>query len=179
MFKSIELKQRMVVKEELLRAKKTSERFERNESNGRLVLDAKGSDPANLTAADLAVLLSWHQHKKVAGMNKVVKIQAWKDIVDNNRQPPLFSRWTEDDERKLAEACETTIDIGHTALGRMEKMKKKELVLVVGTMSNDEFEVLRQERERRLNSSAQTDDALAAESETFINATTEATEGSD
>jgi hypothetical protein len=39
-----------------------------------LVLDAKGSDPANLTAVDLAVLLSWHQHKKVAGMNKVVKI---------------------------------------------------------------------------------------------------------
>jgi hypothetical protein len=143
------------------------------------IVDAKGSDPANLTAADLAVLLSWHQHKKVAGMNKAAKIRAWKDIVDNNWQPPVFSRWTEDDERKLAEACETTIDIGHTALGRMEEMKKKELVLTTVTMSNDEFKVLRQERERRLNSLAQTEDALAAESETFINATTEATEGSD
>ncbi len=91
----------------------------------------------------------------------------------------MFSRWTEDDKRKLAEACKTTIDIGHTALGRMEEMKKKELVLVAATMSNNEFEVLRQEQERRLNSSAQTEDVLAAKLETFINATTEATERSD
>ena len=43
MFKSIELRTRMVVKAELIRAKKVSERLERNESNGRLILEAKGS----------------------------------------------------------------------------------------------------------------------------------------
>ena len=74
----------------------------------------------------------------------------------------------------------TTVTIGHTALGRMVDMKKEELLLAAVTMSNDEFEVLRQERERRLNSLAQKEeDALAAELETFINATTEATERSD
>ena len=61
-------------------------------------------------------------------MNKAEKVRAWKDIVDNNRQPPLFSRWTEDDERKLVEASEYMINIAHTALGRMQEMKKKELV---------------------------------------------------
>ncbi len=141
----------------------------------RLVLDAKGSGPANLTAADLTTLLTWHQHIKVAGMNKATKVQAWKDIVDNHRQPPFFSRWTEDDERKLAEACQTTVDIGHTALGRMEEMKKKELVLVAATMSNEEFEALRRGRERQLNSLEQREDAPAAESETTNNFTTEAT----
>ena len=69
----------------------------------------------------------------------------------------MFRRWTEDDKRKLAEACETTIDIGHTALGKMEEMKKKELVLVAATMSNEEFKVLWQEREQ-LNFLAQTED---------------------
>jgi hypothetical protein len=84
MFKSIELKTRMVVKAELIQAKKVSERLERNESNGRLILKAKGSDPLKLTVADLTVLLTWHQHQKVAGMNKAANVLAWKGIVDKN-----------------------------------------------------------------------------------------------
>jgi hypothetical protein len=70
-------------------------------------------------------------------MNKAAKILAWKGIVDSNRQPPLFSKWTEADERKLAEVSVTTVTIGHTALGRMIDMKKKELVLAAATMSNN------------------------------------------
>jgi hypothetical protein len=73
------------------------------------------------------------------------------------------------------EACETTVDIGHTALGRMEEMKKKELVLAAATMSNEEFEALRRGRERWLNSLEQRDDAPAAELETTNNFPTEAT----
>ncbi len=34
----------------------------------------------------------------------------------------------------------------------MEEMKKKELVLAVATMSNEEFEALRRGQERRVNS---------------------------
>jgi len=60
----------------------------------------------------------------------------------------------------------------------MEEMKKKELVLAAATMSNEEFEVLRQERERLNLLARQTEDASAAELETFIDATTEPTEGS-
>jgi len=45
-------------------------------------------------------------------------------------------------------------------------------------MSNEEFEVLRQERERLNLLARQTEDASAAELETFIDATTEPTEGS-
>ena len=95
MFKSIELKTRMVVKAELIQATKVSEWLERNESNGRLILKAKGSNPLKLTVADLTVLLTWHQHQKVAGMNKAAKVLAWKGIVDKNWQLSLFSRWTE------------------------------------------------------------------------------------
>jgi hypothetical protein len=118
-------------------------------------------------------------------MNKAAKVLAWKGIFDNNWQPPSFSKWTEADERKLAEASATTVTIGHTALGRMVDMKKKESVLVVVTMLNDEFEVLRQEWERLLNeqmtdqeSLARTEDELVAALETSVNATTEGTEGS-
>ena len=77
------------------------------------------------------------------------------------------------------------LTIGHTALGRMVDMKKKELVLAAATMSNEEFKVLRQDWERRLNeqitdqeSSVPTEDELVAALETSVNATTEGTEGS-
>jgi hypothetical protein len=65
------------------------------------------------------------------------------------------------------------------------QVKKKELLLVAVTTSNDEFEVLRWERERRLNeqitdreSSAPTEDELVAALETSVDATTEGTKGS-
>ncbi len=111
--------------------------------------------------ADLTVLLTWHQHQKIAGMNKAAKVLAWKGIVDNNRQLPSFSKWTKADERKLAEALATMVMIGHTALGRMVDMKKKELVLATVTMSNNEFKVLRQEWERRLNEQITAQESLA------------------
>ena len=93
---------------------------------------------------------------------------------------------TKADERKLAEASVTMVTIGHTALGRMVDTKKKELVLAAATMSNEEFEALRQDRERQLNeqntdqeSLAPTEDELVAALETSVDATTaEGTEGS-
>jgi hypothetical protein len=81
------------------------------------------------------------------------------------------------------EASVTTVTIGHTALRRMVDMKKKELVLAAASMSNEEFEVSWQDRERRQQitdqeSSAPTEDELVAALETSVNATTEGTEGS-
>ncbi len=86
-------------------------------------------------------------------------------------------------ERKLAEASVTTVTIGHTALRRMVAMKKKELVLAAATMSNEDFKVLRQDRERRQQITDQeslvpTEERLVAALETSVNATTEGTEGS-
>ena len=61
----------------------------------------------------------------------------------------------------------------------MVAMKKKELVLEAATMSNEEFEVLRQDWERRRQqitnqeSLAPTEERLVAALETSVNATTE------
>ena len=66
----------------------------------------------------------------------------------------------------------------------MVAMKKKELVLAAATMSNEEFEVLRKDRERRRQqitdqeSLAPTEERLVAALETSVDATTEGTEGS-
>jgi hypothetical protein len=61
----------------------------------------------------------------------------------------------------------------------MVAMKKKELVLAAAAMSNEEFEVLRQDRERRQQITDQESSArLVAALETSVNATTEGTEGS-
>jgi hypothetical protein len=119
----------------------------------------------------------------ITGICAMPKVLAWKGIVDKNRHPPLLSRWTEADERKLAEASVTTVTIGHTALRRMVAMKKKELVLAAATMLNEEFEVLRRDWERReqitdQESSAPTEEKLVTALETSVDATTEGTEGS-
>ena len=74
--------------------------------------------------------------------------------------------------------------IGHTALGRMVATKNKELVLVAANMSNEEFEVLRQDQERRQQqitnqeSLATIEKRLVAALETSVDATTEGTERS-
>jgi hypothetical protein len=47
-----------------------SERQEKVETKAMTILAAKGNDNTKLTAAYLTVLLTWHQHAKVATMKK-------------------------------------------------------------------------------------------------------------
>ena len=75
-------------------------------------------------------------------MKKDEKLAAWVDIVSSGRAPPLYERWTEVDDAKLLEAQSDIVEMAHTALGHLEELKKKELVLASMTMSNEEFDQL-------------------------------------
>ena len=56
--------------------------------------------------------------------------------------PPLFEQWTEADDSKLKEASRTDLEIGDTALGRLEKQRKKELVQAATKMTGEEWNEL-------------------------------------
>jgi hypothetical protein len=139
-FKGIVLKQRKVERGKLTREKTVRERQEKNEMNAKIIQAAKGGDVTKLTLADLGILLTWYQHANIAKMNKPERLAVWEAIVSSGRAPPSYKRWTEADDANLLEAQSDVVKMAHTALGHLEDLKKKELVLAAMAMSNEEFD---------------------------------------
>jgi hypothetical protein len=141
-FKGIALKQRKVMRENLAKEKKVRERMERTEFNALDIIARRGGDTTKLTSGELTILLTWHKVPKVIGMNKEQKLSKWGRILTSGKPPPLYEKWTEEDELRLEEAQSDVVEMAHTALGQMEALKKKELVLAARAMSEEEFNQL-------------------------------------
>jgi hypothetical protein len=62
--------------------------------------------------------------------------------VGSRKSPPSFEKWTDEDEVRLEEAQSDIVNMAHTALGHMEELKKKELVLAARAMKREEFDKL-------------------------------------
>ena len=67
-FKGIALKQRKLLREKLKQEKKVRERQGRIEDDALHIQAMKSGDNTMLTSSDLTILLTWHQHAKVATM---------------------------------------------------------------------------------------------------------------
>jgi hypothetical protein len=104
-----------------------------------LVLETKGDDITKYSVPDLDALLAWYQVPK-KNMLRKDKEQKWENI--RTQPPPLFEQWTDADENELKEASRTDLNIGDTALGRLEKKRKKELVQAATKMTDDEWNEL-------------------------------------
>jgi len=142
MFKAIELKRRKILRERLAKEKTLCQRQERAESNAWAILEKTANDPTKLTASDLTMLLTWHQQPKVASIKKDAKLNTWLRIVEQNKVPPWFKKWTYANNVQLEEAKSDIVEMEHTRLGHMEALKKKELVLAAHAMSQEEFDQL-------------------------------------
>ena len=114
-----------------------------------------------LTLADLGVLLAWYQRANVTKMKKPERLAAWVAIVSSERAPPAYKRWTEADEANLLEAQSDVVEMAHTALGHLEELKKKELVLAAMTMSNEEFNRLVAQRNQLIVESPVSESAVS------------------
>jgi hypothetical protein len=79
-------------------------------------------------------------------MKKDAKLAAWVAIDGSKKPPPLFERWTNDDDAKLLEAQSDVVEMAHTAIGHLEELKKKELLLAAMTMTEEEFNSLAEKR---------------------------------
>ena len=159
-FKGIALKQRKLLREKLKQEKKVCERQGRIEDDALHIQAMKGGDNTMLTSSDLTILLTWHQHAKVATMKKDAKLAAWVAIVGSGRAPPSFKRWTDTDDVKLLEAQSDSVEMAHTAIGHLEELKKKELVIAAMTMTEEEFTALADKRKELLNESSPPVDAI-------------------
>ena len=95
-----------------------------------------------LTVANLAVLLTWYQHANVAKMKKDKKLAVWVVVVSSGKAPPPYEQWTGIGDAKLLEAQSDIVKMAHRALGHLEELKKKELVLAALMMSKEEFDQL-------------------------------------
>jgi len=110
------------------------------EAKGKLVLETKGDNITKYSVPDLDALLTWYQVPKKNTMLRKDKEQKWETIY---HQPlPLFEQWTDADDNELKEASRTDLEIGDTALGRLEKKRKKELVQAATRMTGEEWNEL-------------------------------------
>ena len=60
--------------------------------------------------------------------------------------PPSFKRWTDAKDAKLLEAQSDVVEMAHTAIGHLEELKKKELVLAAMPMTEEEFNAIAEKR---------------------------------
>ncbi len=83
------------------------------------------------------------------------------EIKRRGKAPPAFDKWTHHDEEQLNEAQSDVVEMAHTALGHLEALKKKELLLATLLMTQEEFEQLAAEREKLIAEwAASNDDPL-------------------
>ena len=75
-----------------------------------------------LNVKELDVLLAWHQAPKVSGAKKADKLVQWQNIVASEKAPPLFARWTNDDEERMNGLTteSISISIADTHYGRID-----------------------------------------------------------
>ena len=69
----------------------------------------------------LEIILLWHGIQKSKQRRLTEKKKKWKYIKENNRQPPAYNRWIQEDEKKILHLRSRDIQIDNTALRRHKK----------------------------------------------------------
>ena len=98
--------------------------------------------------AELRVLLTYYQVKGISGMKKGAMTEKWKEILQSQRDAPVFMKWNADDEKKLSKLTSEPITLADTALGRHQQSIKRQVNNVVAKMTREEREVLRKKMEK-------------------------------
>ena len=116
--------------------------LEKYERNATAVL-ATNKNTDDLNVGKLDALLAWHQVEKTKGAKKADKLNQWKAIVADEKQPPPFSKWTNTDDEILENLRKKEIDIGDTAYGRMLALKEREFESAICNMTKEKRDEMR------------------------------------
>jgi hypothetical protein len=84
-YKGIVLKECKLLCKKLKKEKTVHEHQERIETNALHIQATKGGDHTKLTSRHLTILLTWHQHAKVATMKKEDMLAAWVAIFSSGK----------------------------------------------------------------------------------------------
>ena len=158
-FISAEMKTRENEKKRLTIEKNKRVRQMKVEEKAKMVLDTKGNDCTSWTKADFDAVLAWYNPPKRTQLtNNEEKARVWNGILTSNKVPPVYDRWTDDDERALLEASKDEITVGDTALGRMQRRKQNEVRGSIMNMTDAEWEEVIAARESSRDLSEDTTD---------------------
>ena len=131
------------------------------EERARMILSSKGNiDVKKYTVKELESLLTWYNVKKLNSMSKEEKVRKWLEIKEKGSNPPIYERWTDDDEIALVEASRTDLEIGDTAVGRLEEKRKRDLMQAARHLSAEEWAEIAETRSAM--DSTQNDDNIGA-----------------
>ena len=137
---SSELALRQKDKARLTAKKSRWQRQSAVEVKAKLVLDARANgDDTCWKVAELDALLAWYKVPNTNKLDKAKKIEKWKNICEKNLRPPLYEAWTDEDENALMEASREDLNIGDTALGRLEKKRKQEFIQSARSLTEEEW----------------------------------------
>ena len=75
--------------------------------------------------------------------------EKWKEILQSQKDAPIFIKWSADDEVTLSKLTSEPITLADTALGRHQQVIKRQVNNVVTKMSWEEREDLRKKREKK------------------------------
>ncbi len=98
--------------------------------------------------AELRVLLTYYQVKGLSGMKKDAMAEKWKEILQSQKDAPIFMKWSADDEKNLSKLTSKPIILADTALGRHQQTIKRQVINVVTKMSRRERKDLRKKLEK-------------------------------
>ena len=117
------------------------------EDKAKQIMTTKGNgDVSQLTVKELDILLAWHNVKKISNMCRDDKVKKWNAIQQKGIEPPAVKHWTDEDEMELIDASRTDLEIGDTAVGRLEKKRMKDFIQLAKKMSTEEWEEIENAR---------------------------------
>ena len=143
LFIAVEMSVRCNERAEDEKKKKLALRCQDVEDKALTILQ-QGRSVQSLNVKELDVLLAWHQAPKVSGAKKADKLVQWQNIVASEKAPPLFARWTNDDEERMNGLTTESISITDTHYGQHAALIEKELGAAVDSMRRDKRNKLRQ-----------------------------------
>lgn len=156
-FISAEMKTREKEKKRLTIEKNKRLQQMKVEEKAKLVLDTKGNDCTSWTRTDFDAVLAWYNPPKRTQLTtNEEKARVWNDILTKNKAPPVYERWTDDDERALLEASKDEIAVSDTTLGWVQRRKRNEVRRSIMNMTDAEWAEAVAARENSCNLSQDT-----------------------
>ena len=116
LFIAVEMSARCDERAEDKKKKKLALRCQEVEVKALAILQQERS-VQSLNVKELDVLLAWHQAPKVSGAKKADKLVQCPNIMASEKAPPLFARWTNDDEERMNGLTTESISITDTHYG--------------------------------------------------------------
>ena len=81
-------------------------------------------------------------------MKKDAMAEKWKEMLQRQKEAPIFIKWSVDDEVNLSKLTSESVTLVDTAVGRHQQIIKRQVNNIVTKISREEREDLRQKLEK-------------------------------